>query len=113
MKKLFTAVVAALSLAACTVPTTVGEGVQTTADTVILSSTKALVIATDAYTGVATLVTAAVNHGAFSDDQLRMISTLNNQALALIKGTDTTLTAAQRAASIGLVVTQLHSILGK
>lgn len=120
MKKLFLSLGVALSLSGCAAAlpilgglANVGSGISANSDKVLLEGTTALTIATDAYTGVATLVTAAVNHGAFTPDQLRMIATLNDQALKLIKGTDASLTAAQRAASLGLIVTQLHSILGK
>jgi hypothetical protein len=120
VKKLVLSLSLALSLSGCAAAlpilgglSSVGSGISASSDKVLLEGTTALTIATDAYTGVATLVTAAVNHGAFTPTQLQMISTLNDQALKLINGADTSLSAAERAASLGLIVTQLHSILGK
>ena len=115
MRKLFL-IAGCLAIAACgpvTALTTVADGIQTSSDTVVLSSTKALVIATDAYTAAALAATTAVKAGHFTDDQLRMIDTLNDRALQLIKGGDTALTVAQRAAGLSLIVTQLHSIIGR
>lgn len=115
MKKLL-AVLAAVSLTGCTAASAIVSAaapIVASGDTVTLTSTKALAVAADAYAGVANSITVAVNAGHFSNDQLRMIRVLNNQALSLLSGADKTLTAAQRAAGLMLIVTQLHSILGK
>lgn len=116
MKRLLGALVAL-----CILPTTacvpaaiaVGSGISHTADAVTLSGVTALTVAADAYTGVATLTEAAVRHGAFNSTQLQMINTLNDKAIGLINGANSGLSVAERAASLSLIVTQLHSILGK
>lgn len=114
MKKLLISLTAcSLAVSACTTPSAGTSGVQATADVVVLNGTKALVIATDAYTAAANAAAVAVKAGHLNNDQLRMIDTLNDQALAYINGADTALSVAQRAAGLSLVVTQLHSILGK
>lgn len=89
------------------------SGISHTTKTVTLDGTIALTIAADAYTGVATLVTAAVNHGAFSSTQLQQIRSLNNQAIVLLSGDSSGLTSAQRASQLYLIVAELHKILGK
>lgn len=104
-------IASALLLGACTVPNIAVPDVSTTVNTVTLSGTKALAVAADAYAGVAGLVEAAVKRGAFTTDQLKMIRVLNDHAIALLNGTDKTLTAAERAASLITTVTQLRSIL--
>jgi hypothetical protein len=119
MKKLLLAALAAISLSGCQTAASVLNGVVSgstpvaaVSDKVVLEGTKGLAIAADAYAGVADSVTIAVKAGHFNDDQLRMIQTLNDRALALIKGGDSTLSYAQRAAGVMLIVTQLHSIIG-
>lgn len=110
MRRLALALAAACSLASCAVPS--GQPVQTAGTSVIIQGSTALAIAADAYAGVANLLQSAVEEGAFSKDQLRMIDTLNDQALKLLQSSNTGLTAAQRAASLVLIVTQLRSIIG-
>lgn len=121
MKKLFLLAGVALSLSGCasvggallSSVLTASTPVAAVGDKVVFEGTKGLAVAADAYTGVTLLIKAAVTHGAFTDGQLAMIRTLNDQAIKLINGADTSLTVAERAASLGLIVTQLHSILGK
>ena len=114
MRKLL-AGLAALALCGCSTLAAVipaGETAVATSNTVLVDATKALAVAADAYSAVADSITVHVKAGGFNATQLQMISTLNDRALSLIKGTDTSLTVAQRAASLMTIVTQLHSILG-
>lgn len=117
MRKL-TLIFAAALLPACTplsVAGAVADGISVHADSVTLEATKALAIAADAYATAANSAAAAVRVDTphLTDDQLRLIQTLNNNAAKLLSGADSTLTVAQRAAGLSLIVTQLHSIIGK
>lgn len=93
----------------------IADGISTHGDTVILSGTKGLAIAADAYATAANLAAAAIRADTphLADDQLRLVRTLNDQAAKLLSGADTSLSLASRAASLSLIVTQLHSIIGK
>jgi hypothetical protein len=116
MKTLLIALcLATTSCTALTAATTIADGISVHADSVTLSGAKALAIAADAYAGVSSSIAAAVRADTphLTNGQLLMIKTLNDQAIRLIDGADTSLTVAQRAASLSLIVTQLHSILGK
>ena len=115
MKK-FLLLMLAVSLAGCQTAANLVSAaapVVASGDAVVLDGTKALAVAADAYAGIADSLTIAVKAGQFSTTQLTMIKTLNNTALSLLQGSDKTLTVAQRAAGVMLIVTQLHSILGK
>ncbi len=103
----------ALSLSACAQPIAIGGAPVAIGEDVLVKSTDALSIAADAYAATATVAAAAVRQGAFTDDQLRMIRTLNNHADGLLRGSDATLTQAQRAASLIATITQLKSILAR
>jgi hypothetical protein len=120
MKKLLLAIGVAISLSGCQTAASVLGGVVSdstpvaaVSDKVVLQGTKGLAVAADAYAGAADSVAIAVKAGHFNDDQLRTIQALNDRALALLKGSDSTLSYAQRAAGVMLVVTQLHAIIGK
>ncbi len=110
--------VAALSLSACTTqPLVVTPAAVSTpiavGDNVLIKGSDALSYAADIYASTAALVEAAVDNGAFTDDQLRMIRVLNNHSINLLNGTDKSLTLAQRAASVLTAVGQLRSILAR
>jgi hypothetical protein len=104
---------AALALSACTAGTTTATNPVAVGDTVVVSATDGLSYAADAYAAAASVLTVAIKNGALSDEQLRMVRGLNNHALSLLNGADTTLTQAQRAASVLLAVKQMRSILGR
>lgn len=118
MKKLILAVAVAFSLSGCAavLPAALDTVVSITkpaaavSDKVVLEGTRGLILAHNAYQGAAALTTAAVRTKKFNNAQLDMIANLNDRALALLEGADTTLTVAERAASIMLIANQLNSI---
>jgi hypothetical protein len=109
--------IAAVSLAACQ-PTLPPVNSTTPAvaigDKVLVQGANALADAADAYSVVAATATAVIKAGVpkLTDDQVRMIRVLNNQAIGYINGADATLSVAERAANLTLVVSQLRSIVG-
>jgi predicted small secreted protein len=108
MRKLI-AILGAFALSACGTTNTIGEGIATHGETVVLSASKTLTISFDAYAAAANAVATRVERGGFNEDQLRLIRTLNEQAVKLISNSVAGLTAAERAASLALIVTQLQS----
>lgn len=112
MKKLLVLLGAgALALSACTPATTSTGSGTNTASTVTLAGTKALNVAADAYTGVATLVTAGVENNVFSGEQLFEIQRLNDQALDVLRRGASGLTEAQRAEALLGITAKLRLIL--
>ncbi len=107
-------IASALALSACS--TGLGGPVQTPTDVVappvVVTAVDTFSKAVDGYAAVARAAALAVRADVLTDDQLRMVRTLNNQALALIEGGIGGLTIAQRAASLELLTKQLNSILG-
>lgn len=105
---------ACVALAACEPSTVPVESVPTPlVEKVTLEATDALRLATDGYAAAAAAATVAVKAGFGTRDQLLMIRTLNNQAYKLLNTADGSLTVAERAASLALVVKQLNSIIGR
>jgi lipoprotein-anchoring transpeptidase ErfK/SrfK len=112
MKNILIAV--ALALSACsTAPVgPVQSPSEVSVPPVVISAVDAFSKAVDGYAAAARAAQIAVTADVLSDDQLRMVRTLNNKALELIEGGNTGLTIAQRAASLELISKQLNSILG-
>jgi hypothetical protein len=84
-------------------------------DKVLVQANNALADAADAYAVTAQAAAAVIRTDTphLSDDQVRMIGVLNNQAHSLLTKADQGLTVAERAAGLTLVVTQLRSIIGR
>ncbi len=110
MKKLLIAM--SLALSACTAPVLQGSP-PVSANSVTLTGIDALSKAADAYAGVTLLAEKVVRQDVLNPTQLRMLRVLNNQAIDLLDGADRSLTSAQRAAGVFLIITQMHSILGR
>jgi hypothetical protein len=112
MKKILLAT--ALALSACSLPS--GGPVQAPTEVpvppVVITAVDSFSRAVDAYAAVARAAELAVRADVLTDDQLRLVRTLNNRAIELIEGGNTGLTIAQRAASLELLTKQLSSILG-
>lgn len=110
--------IAAVSLAACQPalpPVNSTTPAVAIGDKVLVQGTNALADAADAYAVVAQAAKVAINTNIpkLTDDQVRMIRTLNNQAIGYINNANSGLTIAERAANLTLVVSQLRSIVGR
>ncbi len=113
MKKLLMAAALALSTACTPLGGVLQPFPASSATHVVLEGTDALSKAADAYAGAALLAEKVVRQDILHPNQLQMLRGLNNRAISLLSGADTTLTAAQRAASVFLIITQMHSIIGR
>lgn len=82
-------------------------------DKVVLEGTRGLILAHNAYQGVAQLATAAVKTGRLSSQQLDAIESANTRALALLNGADTTLSTAERVAGVLNAANEINVALGR
>lgn len=118
MKKVFLALAVACSLSGCTAlagpvldaAVSIAKPAATVGDKVVLEGTRGLILANNAYQGATALLIPVVKSKKLSSTQLDMIEKLNDRALALLEGADSTLSVAERAASLMLIANQLNSI---
>lgn len=79
-------------------------------DKVVLEGTRGLILAHNAVQGALAIITPLIRARVLTANQVNMVEVLTNQAERLFAGADTTLTVAERAASLMLVANQLTSI---
>ena len=122
MRKLATLLIACcLPLAACeTTSTAIGslpstEQAQAVGDKVVLEGARYFLVAQDGYQAAANSTATLIRNGIFkpNEGQKLMLTSLNDNALKLIEGTDKTLTIAQRAAGLITIAGQINSIIGR
>lgn len=108
-------IAASLALSGCLLPLggVASPGSPISATQVTLRGSDALSKATDAYAGVSIIAAGVVRQGVLNHNQLLMLRSLNNRALVLINGANTGLSDVERASSLFLIVTQIHSIVGR
>lgn len=120
MKKLFI-FAAVLSLSACdpavgisdSVPVAQGSSISVAGNKVILEGTRGLLLAHNAYQGAAYAVAPLVRTGKLPAETVNRIEVLNEKAIALLRGADSTQSIASRSANLFAIADELLKLGGK
>lgn len=123
MKKLFL-LLAAGSLGACQTlepVVQIGEGIAVKGDEITLDAARYFIVAQNGYQAAANIAAEAIracnalkhNELCLTAGQRMALSSLNDNALKLIEGTDKTLSLATRTSSLLLMTKQIYDIIGR